>query len=373
MHEYQHEQVRIERGARSGVTIIVAIHSTALGPAIGGCRLWRYPGWRDALTDALRLSAGMTVKNATAGLDLGGGKAVIALPEGATLDGRERRDVLHDVGELVESFGGRYATGPDVGTGPDDMAVIGERTGHLFCRPESLGGSGDSSSHTADGVLAALAATTVHLDGGDPARHADLDGRRITVVGLGHVGERLARTLAAAGARLAVTDIDPARRALAAELGARWLEPGRAWTEETDVLVPAALGGALTHALVPELRCRAIVGPANNQLADEEVADRLHRRGVHWVPDYLAGAGGVIYAVARELRGTGHEEAAARVRGIGDTTAALLHAAARDGISPHLSALRRVRDRLAAARRAAAPGTTPPRTQTTSASTLVKP
>ncbi|MBO0850960.1 MAG: Glu/Leu/Phe/Val dehydrogenase, partial [Pseudonocardia sp.] len=264
---YEHQQVRIERGARSGLPIMVAIHSTALGPAAGGCRLWRYPDWRDGLADALRLSAGMTVKNAAAGLNLGGGKTVIVLPEGAELDRRARRDVLGDVGELVESFGGSYATGPDVGTSPDDMAVIGEHTRHVFCRPESLGGSGDSSAHTADGVLAALCAVCGHLDG-----RTGPSGLAVTVVGLGHVGERLARALTAAGARLTVTDIDPARRELAAELGARWLGPATAWTADADVLVPAALGGTLTRSLVPALRCRAIVGPANNQIAEDEVA-----------------------------------------------------------------------------------------------------
>jgi leucine dehydrogenase len=348
---YEHQQVRIERGPRSGLPIIVAIHSTALGPAAGGCRLWRYPDWRDGLADALRLSAGMTVKNAAAGLDLGGGKTVIALPEGAALDQRARRDVLGDVGELVESFGGGYATGPDVGTSPADMAVIGEHTRHVFCRPESLGGSGDSSGHTADGVLAALDAVCGHLDG-----RAEPGGRAITVVGLGHVGERLARALAAAGARLTVTDIDPARRELAGELGARWLEPQSAWTARADVLVPAALGGALTRSLVPALRCRAIVGPANNQLAEDEVTERLRRRGIYWVPDYLASAGGVIYAAARELHGAAHEDAAGRVRSIGELTAALLHDADRDGLSPHRSALRRVHDRLSAATRCVVAG-----------------
>ena len=341
---FQHEEVTIRRGSRSGLPIIVAIHSRTLGPAIGGCRVWRYPHWRDGLTDALRLSAGMTVKTAVAGLAHGGGKTVVALPEDAELDQNARTRLLHDVGELVDSYGGSYATGPDVGTSPTDMTVVGERTRHVFCRPESLGGSGDSAPHTADGVLAALGAVGAHLNGSPEAA-----GQRITLIGLGHVGERLARSLAAAGARLTVTDVDPSRRALAAELGASWCEPDEALTVPTDILVPAALDGAFTAATAARLRCRAIVGPANNQLAEDNVAEVLRRRGIYWVPDYLASAGGVINAVARERGGAAPEEAARQVRGIGRRVAELLATADRLGVSPHRAALLAVPARLDAA------------------------
>jgi len=367
---FEYEQVQARRGPRSGFPIIVAIHSTELGPAAGGCRLWRYPDWRDGLTDALRLAKGMTLKNATANLAHGGGKTVIALPLGTVLDDIARRDVLLDVGDFVESFGGQYATGPDVGTSTEDMAVIGERTRRVFCRPESLGGSGDPSEYTATGVHAAIGAACRVLDDGHAAgtnggatnssatnSSADTNcgatdgrdgvrGRRITLVGLGHVGSQLAGMLARDGARLTVTDLNPGRRALGAELGAAWCEPSEALTIETDLLVPAALGGQFTAELVPALRCRAIVGAANNQLAEDSVAELLHRRGIHWVPDYLASAGGVVYAVARELHGAGLAEAVEQVRGIGAATEELLRTAARLGTNPHRAALRQLADRL---------------------------
>jgi leucine dehydrogenase len=335
----------------------VAIHSTALGPAAGGCRLWRYPDWRDGLTDALRLAKGMTLKNAAATLPYGGGKTVIALPPGTALDEAARRDVLLDVGEVVETFGGQYATGPDVGTSTEDMGVIGEVTKQVFCRPERLGGSGDPAAYTAAGVRAALdAVCRLWADGSDDgpenAENAEVvRGRSVTVIGLGHVGAHLASGLARDGARLTVTDIDPGRRAFAEQIGATWCEPEAAPTLEADLLVPAALGGLLTAELVPELRCRAIVGPANNQLAEDGVATLLHGRGIRWVPDYLASAGGVTFAVARELRGTGLDEAQRQVQEIGTVTEELLRTADRLGIDPHEAALRRVHEQLAGAGR----------------------
>ena len=358
---FDYEQVQIRRGARSGFPIIVAIHSTALGPAIGGCRLWRYPDWRDGLTDALRLAKGMTLKNAAAKLAHGGGKTVIALPPGTVLDEAARRDVLLDVGDLVETFEGQYATGPDVGTSTEDMGVIGEVTKQVFCRPEQLGGSGDPAAYTAAGVRAAIdavcrlwadpASPASSASPADPADAAVVRGRSVTVVGLGHVGAHLASGLARDGARLTVTDIDGSRRGFAERIGATWCEPEAALRIEADLLVPAALGGVLTAELVPDLRCRAIVGPANNQLAEDGVAALLHGRGIRWVPDYLASAGGVSFAVARELRGAGLDEAQREVHAIGTVTEELLRTADRLGIDPHEAALRRVHDQLAGAGR----------------------
>jgi leucine dehydrogenase len=355
---FDYEQLQVRRGARSGFPIIVAIHSTTLGPAIGGCRMWRYPDWRDGLTDALRLAKGMTLKNAAAKLAHGGGKTVIALPPGTVLDEVARRDVLLDVGDLIEAFEGQYATGPDVGTSTDDMGVIGEVTKQVFCRPEQLGGSGDPAAYTAAGVRAALDAVCRLWDNPPGSAAADpagstgptgpvVRGRSVTVIGLGHVGTHLATGLARDGARLTVTDIDPGRRAIAERIGATWCEPEAALTLEADLLVPAALGGVLTAEVVPDLRCRAIVGPANNQLAEDGVATLLHERGIRWVPDYLASAGGVTYAVARELRGAGLDEAQRQVHAIGAVTEELLRSADRLGIDPHEAALRRVHAELA--------------------------
>ena len=324
--QFEHEQVVVRRGDRTGLTIIIAIHSTARGPGLGGCRLWRYPDWRHGLTDALRLSAGMTDKCAVAGLPYGGGKAVVV----AGAQPVDRGAAMHDVGDVIESLGGRYVTGPDAGTGPADMDLIAERTRHVFCRTAERGGSGDSSPGTAVGVLAAIRAVCADLFGS-----ADLAGRRVAVVGLGHVGGILARDLAAGGAKLVVADIDPARRALAGELGATWVGPDEALVAEVDVLVPAALGGLLTAEIVPRLRCAAVVGPANNQLAAEPVADLLHERGIVWAPDYAVSGGGVIFATASELEGLPADQALARVRGIGETVARILAEARRRGTHPH--------------------------------------
>ncbi|MGQ5633649.1 MULTISPECIES: Glu/Leu/Phe/Val dehydrogenase dimerization domain-containing protein [unclassified Streptomyces] len=339
-----HEQVVIRVGRRSGLPVIVAVHSTALGPAAGGLRLWHYPDWRDALTDALRLAAGMTRKMAVAGLPSGGGKTVVALPEGTRLGLDRRHAVLRDVADVIASLDGAYATGPDVGTGPADMAVIGETTPHVFCRPAELGGSGDSSPHTALGALAALRAVGRHLYG-TPA----LGGRRLAVIGLGRVGEHLARLLAAEGAELTVTDTDPGRRATADALGAAWRGPEEILAEEVDIVVPAALGSLLTEESVPRLRCRAVAGPANDQLATAAIAELMQRQNIVWVPDFVVGAGGVVHAVSAELHRAGPEEARARVLAVERTVGDLLAAAERDGVTPAAAAEETARRRLDAA------------------------
>ncbi|GAA1268090.1 amino acid dehydrogenase [Sphaerisporangium rubeum] len=324
-----HEQILIRRGPRSGLPIVLAVHSTALGPAAGGLRLWHYPGWRDGLTDALRLSSAMTLKFAAAGLPSGGGKTVVALPPGTELDPPSRRDVLRDVAEVINALDGTYAVGPDVGTSPADMAVIGETTPHVFCKPPHLGGSGDSSPHTAQGTLAALHAVSHHLYG-----DRDLDGRRMTLIGLGHVGEHLARLLTAENADLTVTDIDPAKRPLAEELGATWHSSATILSKETDILIPAALGGLLTAQTTHDLRCRAIAGPANNQLDTPEVAGLLHRRGILWIPDYVVSAGGVINAITTELHHLDATQSSTRVNAIETIVTDLLTTAATQDTTP---------------------------------------
>ena len=336
---FEHEQVIIRTGRRSGLPIIVAIHSTVLGQALGGCRIKQYADWRDGLTDVLRLSAAMSDKCAAAGLPNGGGKTVVAVPADRPLDAGRRRAALLDVGDLVADLDGRYGIGPDVGTGPADMDTIAERTGHVFCRPAEHGGSGDSSVHTAQGVLAAIHAVATHLFGS-----SELAGRRFAVLGLGHVGGDLAARLAGAGAKLVVADVDPARQALAGELGAAWVSPDDAFRAEVDILVPAALGGLLTASSIAGLRCAAVCGPANNQLDEPSTADRLHERGIVWAPDFVVSAGGVIYAAAVEIRHESDAVASALVGGIGDTIAGLLAG----GEPPLRAALRLARTRRGA-------------------------
>ena len=259
-----------------------------------------------------------------AGLANGGGKTVVAVPEGTELDAALRRQVLYDVADVVDSLGGPYATGPDVETTPADMAVIGERTTHVFCKPAQQGGSGDSSPATALGTLAALRAVCRRLHG-----TSNLAGRRLAVVGLGSVGEKLARLLSAEGADLLVSDIDPAKRGLRRANSA---PPGAARAgRHRGGRHPGPRGARRNphRAVVPELRCAAVAGPANNQLATPDVAGLLHRRGIVWVPDYVVGAGGVIYALTMELhRGTA-DEARDRVQAIEHTVGDLLHTAER--------------------------------------------
>jgi leucine dehydrogenase len=257
-----YERIVIARGERSGHSIAVALHSTALGAALGGCRVWQYPSWRDGLEDALRLSAAMTVKCAAAGLPTGGGKTVIALPLGSALLPEERRSVFLDLGDVVESLGGRYRTAEDVGTSTVDMHVVRERTAYV------LGLNAEPAAPTAQGVFAALEATVSHLGGKGRDVPPDLEGRRVTISGLGQVGSRLARRLTERGAILTVTDVAEGRKALADELGARWVSPAEALIVPAEVFVPAGVGGLLTSEVIDGLDARAVVGPANNQLAE---------------------------------------------------------------------------------------------------------
>jgi leucine dehydrogenase len=334
----------VRRGPRSGLYSIIAVHSTARGPSLGGCRMWGYGDSREAVRDALRLSRAMTFKSAVAGLPLGGGKGVIMLPPGAhALAPERRRDVLLDFGDGVEQLGGRYVTAEDVGTSDGDMTVIAERTEHVAGLALERGGSGDPSPWTALGVETAIRVAAERIWG-----TGDLTGRSVAVVGLGHVGGTLARGLAAGGARLVVADLAPAKRALADELGAAWAEPDEALRADVDIVAPCALGGVIDHETVPALRCRAVAGAANNQLASEEQAQELRAHGILWVPDFVANAGGIInIAVELEPGGYDPDRARERVLAIGDTVRAVLDEADANGTNTLVAAVEHARRRLA--------------------------
>ena len=333
----------MRRGRRSGLYTAVAVHSTARGPSLGGCRMWSYEDSRAGVRDALRLSRAMTSKSAVAGLPLGGGKGVIMLPAGGQpLDAGGRRDALLDFGESVAQLDGRYVTAEDVGTSDVDMTVIAEQTDHVAGLALERGGSGDPSAWTALGVETAIRVTCERVWGTE-----DLTGRSIAVIGLGNVGGALARGLAAGGAQLTVADVAPGKHALADELGATWAEPGEALRAEVDVVAPCALGGVLDHASVPLLRCRAIAGAANNQLASDAVASELHARGILWTPDFVANAGGIInIAVEFEPEGYSPERARSRVMAIGDALRTVLDMAEEGGTTPLAAALELARRRL---------------------------
>jgi leucine dehydrogenase len=354
-----HEALLVRRGRRSGLYTIVAVHSTARGPSLGGCRMWTYPDTRAAVRDVLRLSRAMTFKSAVAGLPLGGGKGVIALPTGsAPPTGEDRRNVLLDFGETVEMVDGAYITAEDVGTSEPDMRVISEVTSHVSGLAVETGGSGDPSPWTALGVEAAIRVACERAFG-----TPSLEGRSVAVVGVGHVGAPLAELLAEGGAKLVLADIDPRRRELAERLGAEWTDPDSALIADVDVLAPCALGGVLTGDVVPQLRCRVIAGAANNQLATESIGELLAARGILWVPDFVANAGGVVnIAVELEPEGYATDRAETRVRAVGDTVRTVLEHADGAGITPLAAAMeiahRRVeegaRERSAARQDAAA-------------------
>ncbi|WP_127794162.1 Glu/Leu/Phe/Val dehydrogenase family protein [Agromyces sp. LHK192] len=341
-----HERVLVSRGRRSGLTIIVAVHSTALGQALGGARLWTYDHWTDALADALRLSQAMTLKNAAAGLARGGGKAVVHLPPGTEPDDALRRAAMLDLGDAVEALGGSYMTAEDVGTSAELMAVVAERTAHVCGLPPEQGGSGEPADATAAGVHAGLLATLEHVTGS-----RDVAGRHLVIAGLGQVGGRLARRLAAEGARLTVTDVADARRELADELGADWVDPSAAHLVEADVFLPCGLGGVLTAEVVGDLSVRAVVGAANNQLAERAVADLLRDRGIAWAPDFVVNAGGVVHLDLAATPGAGADERDDRIAGIGGTIARVLAEADASGETTLAAAERLAQERLRVAAR----------------------
>ena len=307
-----YEDVRVIEGPRSGLTMAVAVHRLVAGRSLGGCRMWAYANAEDAVADVERLARSMTFKAAAAGLRLGGGKGVIALPVGASPEPSRRRDALHDFADLVESFGGTYVTAQDVGASLEDMTYVARFTDHVVGHPIEDGGAGDPSPYTAHGVEIAIRASL---------RGEPLDGKRVVVIGLGHVGGELARRLAAAGADLAVTDVNPDRRALADELEADWIDdPAEALFAEADLIAPCALGGVLDEESVPRLRAPVVAGAANNQLAHDGVADLLHDHHILWAPDFVANAGGLI-AVSDELNGFDLERVERRIAAIADTLA----------------------------------------------------
>lgn len=336
VESWEHAEVVTRLGRRSGVPVTVAVHSRVLGPAAGGIRLKQYPTWQDGQLDALRLAKGMTYKNAVAGVPFGGGKSVIAVPSSTPVTPSLRADALADLGELIATFDGSYLAGPDIGTGPDDMLYLREFTDHVFCLPESAGGTGSSSGPTAAGVLAALRAGATAVFGSP-----SVAGRRVAVVGMGSVGSLIARALAEEGATVVAADVDASRCAGYEQVPVAYDLP-------VDVLVPAAVGGVVDTSV----RAPLVVGPANNQLVGDDVADdvaaSLAAAGVTWIPDFVASAGGVIYTLTREAEGLDRDAAMARVAAIEDTVATLLTRAATGGTTPLAEARALAEQRLGA-------------------------
>lgn len=327
--------------ADTGVWIFVAVHDTTLGPAAGGTRMKVYPTPADGLVDAMRLAEGMTYKWAGVGMDMGGGKAVLALSE--PLDDARLEQLLARYGRVLESLYGSFRTGPDVGMGPDRMAQVARHTRWVVGAVD--GDAPDPGMFTAHGVRAGIEAAAGVVLGA-----SSLAGVRILVQGLGDVGAPLVDELAAAGAELIVADIDAdLARKVAERVGATEVDPTAVYQTTCDVYAPSALGGSLNDDTIGQLRCRVVAGPANNQFATTGGAFALHTRGIVAVPDYIINAGGA-YAVTRMSQGVRDGDVLMReVGGIGLRVAEILTEAATDGVPPLQAAQRRV-DRLLADR-----------------------
>jgi valine dehydrogenase (NAD+) len=334
-----HEQVVFCRDPESGLKAIIAIHSTALGPALGGTRFYPYASEEAAVADALRLSAAMSYKNSLAGLDLGGGKAVIIGDPNTD----KTEALLRAYGRFVEALGGRYLTACDVGTYNADLDVVARETRYAHGRSEANGGCGDSSVLTAYGVFQGMRAAAQHC-WGSPS----LAGRTVAVAGVGKVGSWLVGHLVDDGADVVVTDVDPAavERLQARHPGARAVADTAALIGTPhDVYAPCALGGALDEATVAALPARIVCGGANNQLAAPEVADQLRARGILYAPDYLVNAGGVIQ-VEDERHGFSFARAQAKASGIFDIALRVFRAADEEGVSPAVAADRLAEERI---------------------------
>jgi leucine dehydrogenase len=340
-----HERVVFARDRASGLKAIIAVHNTRLGPAVGGCRILPYPDERAALIDVLRLSRGMTLKNAMAGLPLGGGKSVIIADPARA----KSPALLRAMGRAIDRLGGLYVTAEDVGTSAADMVEIRKETRHVIGLPVSAGGSGDPSPSTALGCFEGIKAA-VRYKLGQPS----VEGVRVAIQGLGHVGLNLARLLSEAGAKLTVSDVrQPAVQTAVNAFGAEAVETDAIHAADVDVFAPCALGAVINDEALPRLKAAIVAGAANNQLATPAHGVALQQRGILYAPDYVINAGGIIQ-VASEITGAPKEEVARRVCAIGETLLTVFNAADAEGTSTSEAADRIASGRLLAEREASA-------------------
>lgn len=342
MQEMGHEQLVYCHDEASGLRAMIGIHSTVLGPALGGTRMWNYTTEDEAVRDVLRLSQGMTFKAAVAGLNLGGGKAVII--------GNSRTDkseaMFKAYGRFVHSLSGRYITAEDVGTSKTDMAWIASETPHVSGLPENMGGSGDPSPVTAYGVYMGMKAGAKTVFGND-----ELTGRRILVQGIGNVGSYLVEHILSEGATVLISDVyEPAlEQIMQKHKGLIVVDPSRVAEADVDIYAPCALGGTLNHESIPLLRCSLVAGGANNQLAEEADMQRLMERSIGYAPDFVINAGGLINVYA-ELKGFNRDWAMDHTRHIYQQTLAIFEQASQEGMSTNTAAIQLAQKRLASAK-----------------------
>ncbi|MGH8175320.1 MAG: Glu/Leu/Phe/Val dehydrogenase dimerization domain-containing protein [Steroidobacter sp.] len=337
--ELGHEQVSFFHHRDSGLRCVIAIHNTALGPALGGLRMWPYVNEADAVRDVLRHSADMTYKSAIAGLNLGGGKGVlIGNPE------TDKSEALfRSLGRFIHSLGGRYITAEDVGTNADDMELIRQETQHVVGAPQENGGSGDPSKFTALGTMHGIRACLEFKYG-----HADLHRVSFAVQGAGQVGHHLIRLLRSAGAKVFVTDINEERvEQVVSECGAEAVPMSQIYDVDATVFSPCAFSAVINEDTLPRLRCEIVAGGANNQLESQDLGTELDRRGILYAPDYAINAGGLINSAA-ELEGYNEERATRRVARIHDVIARILQLAERSKLPTWQAARRLAEERLAA-------------------------
>lgn len=332
-----HEQVLFCQDKNVGLKAIIAIHSTALGPALGGTRMWNYKNEEDALIDVLRLSKGMTYKASAAGLNLGGGKAVI-IGDPKT---QKSEGLFRAFGHYVNSLNGKYITAEDVGTGVQDMEYVYMETPWVTGIPKDFGGSGDPSPYTAHGVLMGIKATAHEKLGTD-----SLKGMRVAVQGLGNVGFNLVKYLHEEGAQIIVSDIDQARVKKAVDaFGAKAVSPDEILAVECEIQAPCALGAVVNDETITKFKCKAIAGGANNQLAESRHGDHLRELGILYAPDYVVNAGGLMNVFV-ELEGYSPDRAFEKTRRVYDNVKKVFEIAKRDSIGTHLAADRMAEERM---------------------------
>jgi leucine dehydrogenase len=342
IREWDGETVITRFDRPSGAWIFIAVHSTRLGPAIGGTRMKPYPDVQEALLDAMRLAGGMTHKWAAAGIDSGGGKAVIAIPP--DLGAQARVELLRRYGAFIKQLGGLFLTGPDVGTTSEDMDTIAEAgEPYVFCRTPGAGGTGNPAPFTALGVFTGIRAAAERVFG-----ESSLKGKQVLVQGAGSVGRELIKRLTEAGSEVLFSDVNEACIGhFRDEQGLKCVLAEEVYDTPCDIFAPSALGGVLDEKTIPRLRCRIVAGAANNQLAGPEDGNRLRDRDILYAPDFIANSGGAIAAIGVEIKGWSREEAEEKVvQLIKDNLNRVFELAATEGCSTDEAALRLADRRL---------------------------
>jgi len=339
MESYDYENLLLCQDKALDFKAIIAIHDTTLGPAAGGCRMWQYDSEMDAIEDALRLARGMTYKYAAAGVNLGGGKTVIM----GDPKRKDREPIFRALGKFINRLGGKYITGEDVGTTLQDMEYIRMETEHVVTLPTYLGGAGDIAPMTAFGVIRAMQACCKRVYGSD-----NLEGKRVTVQGLGAVGHNVVEQLHELGTKLVVTDIDPEKiEAMVARYDVDKVDPDAIYDVECDIFCPCALGAVICDETLARLRCKIISGSANNQLKEERHGGLLEQKGMVYAPDYIANAGGTIYDTDRLcVGGVSHKRGKEKVSRIYQNMERVFEIANRDKISTCLAAERMAEERI---------------------------